>query len=65
MTGAAAWLPYVYGALGGAGILLVYYGLRRVTAAGRSDRERRLGLWMVNLGVFACAGSMALVIWKG
>ena len=60
---AQAWWPYALGALGGLGVLLVYYGLRRVTDKARPDPERRQGLWMVNGGVICIAASMALAIW--
>ena len=35
--GAQAWWPYVWGALGGIGVLLAYYGLRRVTDKASSS----------------------------
>ena len=60
---AQTWWPYVWGALGGLGILLAYYGLRRVTDKARSPHDRRIGLWMVNGGVCCLAVSMALAIW--
>jgi len=59
----AEWWPYVWGALGGLGLLLVYYGITRVRDKSRPDAERRKGLWMVNGGVFCLAASMALAIW--
>jgi tetrahydromethanopterin S-methyltransferase subunit D len=60
---AQEWWPYVWGALGGIGVLLVYYGLKRVREAKRPDPERRQGLWMVNAGIVCLAASMALAIW--
>jgi len=60
---AETWWPYVWGALGGIGVLLVYYGLRRVMEKARPDAERRQGLWLVNAGVLFLAASMALAIW--
>jgi len=60
---AQPWFPYLLGALGGLGVLLVYYGLKRVTDKARPDTQRKQGLWMVNGGVVALAVSMALIIW--
>lgn len=61
--GAQPWWPYVWGAIGGIGVLLVYYGLRRVMdKAGPAPRQKQ-GLWMVNAGVLCLAASMALAIW--
>ena len=57
------WLPYAWGTLGGLGILLAYYGLRRVMDKARPQHDRRIGLWMVNGGVVCLAVSMALAIW--
>ena len=60
---AQTWWPYAWGALGGLGVLLAYYGLRRVMDKARSQHDRRIGLWMVNGGVVCLAASMALAIW--
>lgn len=60
---AQTWWPYLWGVLGGIGVLLIYYGLRRVTDKTRPDRGRRIGLWLVNAGVLCLAASMALAIW--
>lgn len=60
---AQPWFPYLLGALGGLGVLLVYYGLKRITAKARPEGQRKLGLWMVNGGVAVLALSMALIIW--
>jgi hypothetical protein len=60
---AEPWFPYLWGALGGLGVLLIYYGLRRLTDKARPEPAKKPGLWMVNAGVLALAGSMALVIW--
>ena len=60
---AQPWFPYVFGALGGVGVLLVYYGLKRIADKARPEGQRKLGLWMVNGGVVAVALSMALIIW--
>jgi len=45
------------------GVLLVYYGLRRIMDKARPERGRRPGLWLVNAGVLCLAASMALAIW--
>lgn len=55
--------PYVWGALGGLGVLFAYYGLRRLTDKARPEGERRQGLWLVNAGVALLAASMALALW--
>ncbi len=60
---AHAWWPYAWGALGGFGVLVVFYGLRRVTDKTLPESYRRAGLWLVNAGVVAVAVSMALAIW--
>jgi hypothetical protein len=57
------WWPYLWGALGGIGVLLVYYGVKRVRDKARSESERRQGLWMVNAGVLCFAASLALALW--
>jgi hypothetical protein len=59
---AATW-PYVWGALGGLGVLLAFHGMRRLTDKARAEAERRQGLWLVNAGVVLLAASMALAIW--
>lgn len=58
-----SWWPYLWGALGGVGVLLVYYGLRRIMDKKLPESYRRAGLWLVNAGVLSLAASMALVIW--
>jgi len=60
---APVWLPYAWGALGGLGVLLAYYGLRRVMDKAKPQPDRRTGLWLVNAGVLCLAASMALAIW--
>jgi hypothetical protein len=60
---AQSWWPYLWGALGGIGILLVFYGLRRVMDKTLPHAYRRAGLWLVNAGVLSLAASMALAIW--
>ena len=60
---AQSWWPYLWGALGGLGVLLIYYGLRRIMDKARPERGRRPGLWLVNAGVLCLAASMALAIW--
>lgn len=60
---AQTWWPYAWGALGGLGVLVAFYGLRRVTDKSLPDGHRKAGLWLVNAGVVAVAASMALAIW--
>lgn len=60
---AQSWWPYAWGALGGLGVLVAFYGLRRVTDKSLPDSYRKAGLWLVNAGVVAVAASMALAIW--
>jgi len=60
---AQSWWPYIWGALGGLGVLLVFYGLRRIRDRKLPESYRRAGLWLVNAGVVALAASMALAIW--
>lgn len=60
---AQSWWPYVWGALGGFGVLAAFYGLRRVTDRSLPDSYRKAGLWLVNAGVIAVAASLALAIW--
>jgi hypothetical protein len=60
---AQSWWPYAWGALGGLGVLVAFYGLRRVTDKALPDSHRKAGLWLVNAGVVAVAASMALAIW--
>jgi hypothetical protein len=55
-------LPYVLGALGGAGVLCVYNGLNRLRAPEADKKRRRQGLWLVNGGVALIALSLALTI---
>jgi len=57
------WWPYLWGALGGLGVLMVFYGLRRVADKKLPESHRKAGLWLVNGGVVAVAVSMALAIW--
>ena len=55
-------IPYILGALGGAGMLCVYYGLGRLRAPEDDRKRRRQGLWLVNGGVALFAVSLALTI---
>ena len=55
--------PYVLGALGGVGILSVYYGFRQVIDNERASTERKRGLWLVNLGVVLLCATLALMLW--
>ncbi len=56
-------LAHLYGVMLGAGVLVVYFGIRRITSAEKADKDRRIGLLMVNLGVLVIAGSLALTLW--
>ncbi len=60
---APPWLPYVFGALGGLGVICVWYGLKGVRDPGRTPAQRRNNLWLVNAGVVLVAASLALSIW--
>jgi hypothetical protein len=55
--------PYVWGALGGVGVLLAYYGMRRLLDKSRPEADRKQGLWLVNAGLLFLAASMALALW--
>jgi hypothetical protein len=59
------YLSYVYGALGGVGVLLLFYGLGRVGDRQRGEGTRRSGLWMITGGLFCIAGSALLIMWLG
>jgi hypothetical protein len=56
-------MSYLLGGLLGLGILLVYYGFRRVNAKERTHQQRIVGLVLINIGVLSIAGSLALSIW--
>ena len=56
-------LPYILGGLGGGGALCAYYGIKRVRDAESSDKQRRAGLWLVNLGIVMIALSLAASLW--
>ena len=60
--GAAELLPYILGALGGAGVLCIYNGMNRLRAPEADKQRRRQGLWLVNGGVVLIAVSLALTI---
>jgi hypothetical protein len=55
-------VPYILGAMGGAGVLCVYHGLNRLRAPDDDVKRRRQGLWLVNGGVLLIAVSLALTI---
>ncbi len=57
--------PYLLGAVGGGGVLCVYYGLARLRDKARPQDERRKGLWLVNLGVALLGVSGAILLWTG
>lgn len=59
----APYLPYLWGALGGVGVLLCYFGLKRVSDGKRPEAERKRGLWLVNLGVLLIAATLAGTLW--
>lgn len=56
-------MPYVYGGLGGVGVLLAYYGFRRATDKERDPDARKIGLWMLNSGMVVIGATMALALW--
>ncbi len=53
---------YLYGAIGGAGALCVYYGIGRIRQPAK-DSDKRSGLWLVNGGAVLVAVSFALMMW--
>jgi hypothetical protein len=55
--------PYILGALGGIGVLSIYYGFRKVIDHERASPERKRGLWLVNLGVVFLGITLALMLW--
>jgi hypothetical protein len=57
------YLSYLYGAIGGVGVLLLYYGLARAADDKRGEAERRGGLWLITAGLCCIAGSAALILW--
>ncbi len=56
-------LPYLWGALGGLGVLVAYYGFKRVADMSAAASRRRRGLWLLNIGVALVAASLAATIW--
>ena len=58
-----SYLSYLYGALGGLGIVLLFYGLGRVRDRQRPESARRAGLWLITAGLTCIAGSAALIMW--
>ena len=59
---AETYLSYLYGALGGVGVLLLFYGLGRVADRARDQVARRAGMWMITGGLFCIAGSALLLM---
>lgn len=59
-----ALLPYVWGAVGGLGVLLAYYGFKRATDGAGAAARRRQGLWLLNIGVALIAASLVATIWS-
>jgi len=61
----AGYLPYVWGALGGAGVLAAWYGVRAIRDADASAAKRRLGLVGVNIGIVMVAASLYFISRSG
>lgn len=59
----ATYLSYLYGALGGVGVLLLFYGFGRAGDRKREEGGRRAGLWLITAGLFCIAGSALLISW--
>ena len=55
--------PYILGALGGAGILSIYYGFRQVIDNEPASSERKRGLLLLNAGVVLLGITLALMLW--
>ena len=55
--------PYILGGVGGAGVLLVYYGMRQIIDKAREAADRKRGLWMVNGGVVLLGITLAMMLW--
>jgi len=62
MGAMSAYFPYILGALGGGGVLLIWYGLKGVRNPDAATGRRRLGLAAVNLGVILIAASLYLTL---
>lgn len=58
-------LPLILGAALGVGVLLCWYGFRRMTNRELADMERRKGLWCLNGGLVLVAGSAAVFSYAG
>ncbi|MEN8197715.1 MAG: hypothetical protein ABFS30_14560 [Pseudomonadota bacterium] len=56
---------YVLGAVGGAGLLAGYYGLKRIFDRERPNGERRQGLWFINLAVILIGVSLYFSLFAG
>jgi hypothetical protein len=61
----AGYLPYLLGALGGGGVLCVWYGIKAVRDPEASTARRRLGLVAVNIGVIMVVASVYLLSRSG
>lgn len=57
------YLPYVYGGIGGIGVLLIYYGFRRAISKEAEPAFRKVGLWMMNIGMVVIGATLALALW--
>jgi hypothetical protein len=55
------WAPYLLGGSLGAGCLLVFIGLRRLTDRRLDETARRRGFWPLNGGLLLAAVSMYLM----
>lgn len=54
----AGLLPYVWGALGGSGVLCVVYGVKILREPEAPDSRRQKGFALVSLGCLALAMSL-------
>ncbi len=61
MQNGSPYFSYILGALGGGGVISVWYGLQRLRKEKASKASRRLGLVMVNAGIVMIAGSLYLI----
>lgn len=55
------YLPYILGAVGGGGVLLVWAGFKQLADKAREDAERRKGWWWLNGGIALIAVSAWLL----
>jgi len=57
----AGYLPYVWGALGGSGVLCVFYGLKVLREPEASAGKRQKGFALVSIGCLAIAASLFFI----